>query len=128
MSMSIWKLGEVKSIKYKEPELKQLIKQFKVRGSGIKGDPYIFDKADYFPKDHEISILNSNLFIRLENCLFTFFNLNNCSNISFENCTINGLFLKKSENITFHLSLSILVLIEHRLQNYSHIFHKRNQD
>lgn len=50
MSLDIWKLSDVKSIKYKEPELEQLIKQFKIRGSGIKGDPYLFDNTDRYLK------------------------------------------------------------------------------
>lgn len=121
MSLNIKKLSEIKSIKYKETELEQLIKQIKVSGSGIKSDPYIFDKSDYFPKDHEISILNSNLFIKLENCLLRSFNLNKCSNISFENCEINVLSLKKSENITINNcklnSLSLLKSVKIEVEN-----------
>ncbi len=121
MSLNIKKLSEIKSIKYNEAELEQLIKQFNVKGSGIKGDPYIFDKSDYFPKDHEISILNCNLFIKLENCLLRSFNLNKCSNISFENCEINVLSLKKSENITINncklKSLSLLKSVKIEVEN-----------
>lgn len=94
----------IEKVKYKEKDLKDLALNYNLKGSGIKEDPFIIEISEFFPKESQIIITHSNLFINIRNLEFRTLKLNKCHNLTFTNCKFNFLSIKNCAEISVNHS------------------------